>query len=405
MNIAFYTQQVITPYTGGIGRVTSILTNLFRKYFGWKVYSIYAESVPDSFDKTPVDGFIQRRLHDRWSLRKGIKDNTQEVALFLKQNQIDIVVIQTSMDVAKRLRLATNKIGYNVKIITCLHFAPGKDIFLTELKDIKKCQGFTKKSLKIFLKAILSPVYNPQIIRLTKYCYRNAYTYSDRVCLLSETYKNAFCQFAGISNKDNKLIAIPNPLSFSTDFPKKELERKRHIALVVGRLSEYEKRISTILSIWGRFEKEYPQSDWILKIVGDGISLHDYKKQAENLHLKKCSFEGLQNPISYYKESALFLMTSATEGFPMTLVEAQQNGCVPIAMNSFLSVTDIITSQRNGIIVNYGDNEKFFTSMLELMNNPTSLQMLAENALDDCQKYSQENIGKYWNKLFNELES
>lgn len=405
MNIAFYTQQVITPYTGGIGRVTSILTNLFRKYFGWKVYSIYAESVPDSFDKTPVDGFIQRRLHDRWSLRKGIKDNTQEVALFLKQNQIDIVVIQTSMDVAKRLRLATNKIGYNVKIITCLHFAPGKDIFLTELKDIKKCQGFTKKSLKIFLKAILSPIYNPQIIRLTKYCYRNAYTYSDRVCLLSETYKNAFCQFAGISNKDNKLIAIPNPLSFSTDFPKKELERKRHIALVVGRLSEYEKRISTILSIWGRFEKEYPQSDWILKIVGDGISLHDYKKQAENLHLKKCSFEGLQNPISYYKESALFLMTSATEGFPMTLVEAQQNGCVPIVMNSFLSVTDIITSQRNGIIVNYGDKEKFFTSMLELMNNPTSLHMLAENALDDCQKYSQENIGKYWNKLFNELES
>lgn len=405
MNVAFYTQQTITPYTGGIGRVTSILTNLFRHEFGWKVYSIYAESVPDSFDKTPVDGFIQRRLHDRWNLRKGIRDNTQEVALFLKQNQIDIVVIQTSMDVAKRLRLATNKIGYNVKIITCLHFAPGKDIFLTELKDIKKCQGFTKKSLKIFLKAILSPVYNPQIIRLTKYCYRNAYTYSDRVCLLSETYKNAFCQFAGISNKDNKLIAIPNPLSFSMDFSKKELERKRHIALVVGRLSEYEKRISTILSIWGRFEKEYPQSDWILKIVGDGISLHDYKKQAENLHLKKCSFEGLQNPISYYKESALFLMTSATEGFPMTLVEAQQNGCVPIAMNSFLSVTDIITSQRNGIIVNYGDNEKFFTSMLELMNNPTSLQMLAENALDDCQKYSQENIGKYWNKLFNELES
>ena len=381
------------------------MTNLFRHEFGWKVYSIYAESVPDSFDKTPVDGFIQRRLHDRWNLRKGIRDNTQEVALFLKQKQVDIVVIQTSMDVAKRLRLATNKIGYNVKIITCLHFAPGKDIFLTELKDIKRCQGFTKKSLKIFLKAILSPIYNPQIIRLTKYCYRNAYTYSDRVCLLSETYKNAFCQFAGISNKDNKLIAIPNPLSFSTDFPKKELERKRHIALVVGRLSEYEKRISTILSIWGRFEKEYPQSDWILKIVGDGISLHDYKKQAENLHLKKCSFEGLQNPISYYKESALFLMTSATEGFPMTLVEAQQNGCVPIAMNSFLSVTDIITSQRNGIIVNYGDNEKFFTSMLELMNNPTSLQMLAENALDDCQKYSQENIGKYWNKLFNELES
>lgn len=405
MNIAFYTQQVITPYTGGIGRVTSILTNLFRKHFGWKVFSIYAESVPDSYDKTPVDGSIQRRLHDRWDLRKGIKSNTKEVALFLKQRQIDIVIIQTSMDVAKRLRFASKEIGHDVKIVTCLHFAPGKDIFLTQWKDMKKCQGFSKKSLKIILKATLSPIYNPQIIRLTKRCYRNAYTYSDKICLLSESYKNAFCQFANITNMDNKLIAIPNPLSFEPDFSKEDLAKKQNIALVVGRLSEYEKRISTILSVWSKFEKKYPQSDWTLKIVGNGISLNDYKRQAQDLHLKKCYFEGLQNPVPYYKESSLFLMTSATEGFPMTLVEAQQNGCVPIAMNSFLSITDIITHQRNGMIVNYGDKENFLKSMIYLMDNSQTLHKLAENALKDCQKYSQENIGTYWDKLFKDLRS
>lgn len=404
MNIAFYTQQVITPYTGGIGRVTSILADLFRNRFGCKVFSIYAESVPDSYEKTPVDGSLQRRLHDRWNLRKGIKNNTQEVALYLKQNQIDIIIIQTSIDVAKRLRLATQEIGHDIKIITCLHFTPGKDVFLTKLSDIKKCEGLSKKSFKIFLKAVFSPLYNPLIIHLTKRCYRHAYTYSDRICLLSDAYKNTFCQFAGIRNKDNKLVAIPNPLSFESDFTKERLIRKQHIVLVVGRLSEYEKRISTILSIWGRFEKENPQSDWILKIVGNGISLNDYKQQAQNLHLKKCYFEGVQNPISYYKESSLFLMTSATEGFPMTLVEAQQNGCVPIAMNSFLSITDIITHQQNGMIVNYGDNETFYTYMLELMNNPTTLRILAENALENCQRYAKKNIGIYWDKLFKELQ-
>lgn len=404
MNIAFYTQQVITPYTGGIGRVSSILTDLFRHHFGWKVFSIYAESVPASYQKTSVDGSLQRRLHDRWNLRKGIKNNTHEAALFLKQNQIDIVIIQTSMDVAKRLRLATKEIGYEAKIITCLHFTPGKDVFLTKLSDIRKCQGLSKKSLKIFLKALFSPLYNPLIVHLTKRCYRNAYIYSDKVCLLSEAYKNTFCQFAHIANKDNKLIAIPNPLSFDSDFTKDGLIHKQHIALVVGRLSEYEKRISTILSIWGRFEKEYPQSDWILKIVGNGISLNDYKQQAQNLHLKKCYFEGVQNPVSYYKESSLFLMTSATEGFPMTLVEAQQNGCVPIAMNSFLSITDIITNKQNGVIVNYGDTDAFYTSMLELMNHPTTLHALAENALENCQRYAKDNIGEYWNKLFKELK-
>lgn len=405
MNIAFYTQQAITPYTGGIGRVSSVLTDLFRRHLGWKVFSIYAESVPASYERTPVDGSLQRRLHDRWNLRKGIKSHTREAALFLRQNQVDVIIIQTSMDVAKRLRLATKEIGYEVRIITCLHFTPGKDVFLTKLSDIRKCQGLSKKSLKILLKSLFSPLYNPQIIRLTQRCYRDAYAYSDRVCLLSEAYKATFCRFAGITDKEGKLIVIPNPLSFDSDFTQEDLSRKQHIALVVGRLSEYEKRISTVLSIWSRFEKEHPQSDWILKIVGNGISLNDYRQQAQDLHLRTCHFEGMQDPVSYYKESSLFLMTSATEGFPMTLVEAQQNGCVPIAMNSFLSITDIITHRQNGLIVNYGDNETFYASILELMNHPDILHALAENALENCQKYAQANIGKYWNKLFKELKA
>ena len=89
MNIAFYTQQEITPYTGGIGRVTSILTDFFRYHYGWKVFSLFAEIVPSNFTKTEVDGALQGRLHDRYGIRKGIKASNPQLsssASFLRLN-------------------------------------------------------------------------------------------------------------------------------------------------------------------------------------------------------------------------------------------------------------------------------------------------------------------------------
>lgn len=402
MNIAFYTQQEIIPYTGGIGRVTSILIDFFRHHYGWKVFSLFAETVPGNFTKTETDGALQGRLHDRYGIRKGIKANTLQAARFLKRNQVDIVIVQTSMDVPMRLRVAMKQIGYNAKIITCLHFAPGKDIFLNRLSDIKNVSAFSVGGMKIILKSALSVIYNPLITSLTKKCYRNAYRYSDWVCLLSESYKDEYCAFAGIQER-HKLLAMANPLSFGTGISADEQNWKQPVALVVGRLSEFQKRISMILSIWSRFEKKHPESEWRLKIVGNGSSQADYKKQAKELGLKSCSFEGLQNPIPYYKESKLFLMTSAFEGFPMTLVEAEQFGCVPIVMDSFSSLSSIITDGKNGRIITNHDEGGFLSAMEELMANPEKLQQLATNALEDCQRFSQENICTQWKKIIEQI--
>ena len=41
--------------------------------------------------------------------------------------------------------------------------------------------------------------------------------------------------------------------------------------------------------------------------------------------------------------------------FPMSIIEAQQNGVVPIVMDSFLSVHDIIDNDVNGVLISYGN--------------------------------------------------
>ena len=48
------------------------------------------------------------------------------------------------------------------------------------------------------------------------------------------------------------------------------------------------------------------------------------------------------------------MMTSSFEGWGLTLTEAQQYGCVPLAFHSFASLTDIITDKVNGFAISVG---------------------------------------------------
>ena len=97
------------------------------------------------------------------------------------------------------------------------------------------------------------------------------------------------------------------------------------------------------------------------------------------------------------------MMTSACEGFPMTLVEAQQCGCVPIAFDSFSSVHDIIQSGRNGYIVPEKDEEEYAHVLQILMKDAALRQKLAANAQKDVLRFSRENIAKQWKTLLENL--
>lgn len=96
-------------------------------------------------------------------------------------------------------------------------------------------------------------------------------------------------------------------------------------------------------------------------------------------------------------------MTSAVEGFGMTLVESQQQGVVPIVMDTFLSLHDIITSDFNGIITPNEDETIFAEAILSLMKDPKKLESLAQQALVSCKKFSVENIVDKWDKLINSI--
>jgi glycosyltransferase involved in cell wall biosynthesis len=204
--------------------------------------------------------------------------------------------------------------------------------------------------------------------------------------------------YAGISNND-KFIAIPNALSYDEFLPIENIQNKKKQALIVSRLVETPKRISYAIKAWAEIEKDARFNNWGFKIVGSGPAEDSYKALTQRLGIKRIEFCGRQQPKSYYEESSLFLMTSSYEGWGLTLTEAQQFGCVPIAFDSYSSIHDIITNGENGFLIE-NNNIQLFTEKLKLlMKDKKMLNNMAKDAISSSHRFELETIIYLWIKL------
>ena len=95
------------------------------------------------------------------------------------------------------------------------------------------------------------------------------------------------------------------------------------------------------------------------------------------------------------------MMTSNCEGYPMTLIEAMQFGCVPMVLNNFSSLKDIITNQKDGIIIPPKKELIFSKELNTLMNNHKIRKQLALCAIKSAKKNTIEQIGTFWLNFLN----
>lgn len=96
-------------------------------------------------------------------------------------------------------------------------------------------------------------------------------------------------------------------------------------------------------------------------------------------------------------------MTSAHEGWGMTLVESQENGVVPIVMDTFSSCHDIIENGENGFIVGMNNVTEYIKRLKSLMIDKDMRMCMALKGLDTCKRFSVEKIVDRWQQIFNEL--
>ena len=388
MNILFVTVFEVSEQKGGTERTTARISNELRKK-GHKCFSLFEKAIGQQFQKTQFDA-----VFDDCSPSK-VKD-------IINDKKIDRVILEGCFTLISQVIKGCKMSDYSPKLYFVHHFAPACEPYLNDFHALWKqfqYESIAKLKLKAFAKIVLYPVFKPYMDNKFKRLYKLAYSSCDKIVLLSAGYIDEYCKFGNIQNQADKFVSIPNAVSFDEYLPDEKIKNKERIVLIVTRLEETPKKISFAIKVWNEVENDDKLKDWSLKIVGFGDSESDYKKMVKHLGLERVSFEGKQDPISYYKESSLFMMTSMFEGWPMTLGEAQQLGCVPIVFDTTTSFHEIIEQGKNGFLVENGNIFAFYKRMKELMLDSDKRENMALAAIDMSHRFSLDKIVERWEKV------
>lgn len=395
MNILFYTVFEVSPMKGGTERITATISKGLNKNFGIKCFSTYSIPINTELEKTQFEAKQRIAFGNEFE---------KELYNFVKKYNIDIIVNQ-GIGLTPLMRKVINQFQ-NKFLISVHHFNPGAEEdfinlhnILYNLKTSKSLKSLIKNSINLSLFPILKYKNHKRQIQEYKEAYKN----SDKVVLLSDKFKPEWMAYANI-NDNKKFVCIHNALSFSTYFNIDNYKSKRHEVIIVSRFAERQKRISLALKIWNFIEKDARFNEWKLTIIGYGEEyINLYKNIVKRCGLERVTFDGAQNPVRYYNRAELLLFTSAYEGWGLTLTEAQQFGVVPLAFNSYASLTDIITDGENGFVIPEGNIKLYVDRLKTLMLDGRLRKQMAETAIESSKRFNIDNICQNWFDLFHQL--
>lgn len=390
MNILFLLR--LWPIYGGGETVTICLANEMVKR-GWNVSVAYFKDnvkaqmpfIDERIQAIKLGDVDCDEFHENLEKSDVVR---QTIFNIVCSNQIDVVInqwwpVEYMKDIKDRCPF--------VKVIKCWHTA----YFYLPMDD--------PSPIRKLVKRILKPWYSKHkrtesINNVTSFL-----PYVDKFVFLSPAYQREFEVMAKYENR-GKVDAIPNPTVYNRWDTPECLKKKENVALVVGRMVEGCKKLTRVLKAWQIVEHNNKADNWQLEIVGDGPDLANYKHIANELGLRRVKFEGYQNPDAYYEKSRLFLMTSAFEGFPMTLVESQQRGVVPVVMDSFSSLHDIVKDGYNGKIVKDKDVKGYAEVILDLIKNKKEFDRMASNGFVSSRLFSIEKVVDMWQRLISDIQ-
>jgi len=210
-----------------------------------------------------------------------------------------------------------------------------------------------------------------------------------------------------VSGKMNNVTSMPNPLPLPAAGG---ADPAAHTCVALGRLSQ-EKGYDLLLEAWAQAMGARPESDWRLRLYGDGPDRAKLEAQAARLGVAgSVVFEGATEQVrEALLGGSLFLSASRAEGFPMTLLEALSCGLPCVAFDCAPGVREILrgdepggdgTTTVNGVLVTPGNTEAFGEVLGRLMDDAALRGKLAAAAPGSVARYDPGVIGERWDRLF-----
>lgn len=321
---------------------------------------------------------------------------------FLNDNHVDVVVNQIAFHfwllkefLAHGGQQWKDKGG---RIVSFMHFDPEfKDVFYDSV-----FAGWTQLSLFRKIKKIGLLCYMPYLNYISQKIkddsYRYIYERSEAFVVMSPSYIPKIVKHAKLK-EDSKMKVITNMLTFPEIENATILDKKEKSVIVVSRMDENQKKISTILKAWRGINVK---NGYTLDIVGTGKDADKYKEWVQKYNLKDVIFHGHQSPLTYYQKASIFLMASPREGWGLTLTESLQTGVVPVVMNTTSVFADIIDNGITGYLAN--SKKEFIARLQQLINDDALRNDMAKEGLKSANRFNPKAIGDKWEAMLTELK-
>lgn len=394
--IAFYNWRY--PYGGG-----EVVTHNLALFFhgqGIRVLLYTGELLRERLTEEDREIFEFRPLPHPNEFRAA--ENISFVCSSLRDEGVDCIIVQGVLGFPfEAVRNTTS-----CKTIFCLHNKPLWEIdFSCTQKSSEIINPTFLRRLEFLL--LRKPLYlltDKLLHRITK-VYARMLPQLDRIVLLCDEYRRDFEQTIRRTNHfgsdapAEKYAAILNPL---LPVAEEALLPKEKIVLYAGRLVRTHKRVDRLLKIWHRIEPRHP--DWRLQIVGDGEERESLQQEAVRLGLKRVEFTGHRTDMaSFYRKATFICLTSSFEGLPMSLMEGQQYGAIPVSFDSYAGIREIACNGECGLVIPAFSLRRYAAVLSAAMDDPALQQRMRIRCLDAAKRYSPEVIGQAWMRLFEKL--
>ena len=367
MNILYLTDQFYLH--GGVERVLSQKLNFLVKQAKYKVYLVTIENKNKSFCYKTSDQVCHTDLSINYHRSKSFFHISNLIKLPFHVYSLNKKIKEINPDV----------------IILCnfsfdFYFLPYISSGIKIIKEYHSSRYFYNENL-------------PKLNLIKKYLHKLNNFIEEKYDYLALLNRDE----AKYYNSKN-IVIIPNP---TQDFGYSNYDNRENVIIAAGRIAPI-KQFDHLIKIWNLISNNYP--DWELHVYGGGDKnlLSELQKMKDTLKVSNFILKGTTNELHQkMKNASIFALTSASECFPMVILEALSCGLPVISYDCPHGPGNIISDNKDGILISHNDIESFAEVLENMINNFELRKDMSVNAKRNIQRFDEITVMQNWIELFN----
>ncbi|MBL0941274.1 MAG: glycosyltransferase family 4 protein [Alphaproteobacteria bacterium] len=345
---------------------------------------------------------VLSELANAW-VKKGYKISfilfaaSTEVPFYPLHHDINLIFLNQSQQESSSLLIRLRNIYRRVLCVrkTLKSLKPDMIISFIDVTNITTLLANIGLKIPVLVAERTQPSYHNlchfyKVLRLYTYCW------AEKIIVQTQAAADYFPK-----KFQSHIAIIPNAVKISP-YQKSSSDILKPVRKIcsIGRLCPY-KDFDVLIQAFAEIVLENPDLELI--IYGEGQERLNLESIILKLNLsEKVHLPGtIKDVYETLSQADLFVFPSRYEGFPNVLCEAMSVGLPVIASNCSGNI-DIIRDRIDGRFFPVGDVKSLKMRLVELLKNSSQRQKLSQEALKITERFCEQKVFKYWDKIINE---